>query len=264
VSGFSAEWLALRERADAVARSRSLTLTAAGALAARGQVRAIDLATGTGSNVRYLAGYLPVDQEWLLVDEDEQLLQALPARLPGLRFDARRLDLSNLERASIVDGRALVTASALLDLVSGTWLASLADLCARADAVVLFALTYDGRVLLTPEEPDDALVVDLQNRHQRTDKGFGPALGPDAAACAEEQFTKCGYRVTRERSDWVLSEGEGELQKQLIEGWAVAAIEMDVAQTARIERWRTRRLAHIAAGRSALIVGHEDLLGVRG
>ena len=31
---------------------------------------------------------------------------------------------------------------------------------------------------------DDTFVVDLVNAHQRTDKGFGPALGPAATACA--------------------------------------------------------------------------------
>ena len=262
MSGFSAEWLALREPADAAARSRALAIAAAKTVRTS-PVRALDLATGTGSNVRYLAGYLPFDQEWLLVDADERLLQQLPSRLPGLRFDARRVDLAALDDAQIVEGRALVTASALLDLVSARWVETFATLCGHAGPTVLFALTYDGRIALAPDDPDDVLVRDLVNRHQRTDKGFGPALGPEAAECAEAHFTRAGYRMIRETSDWVLTAEHQRLQTALIEGWASAATEIDPERSAVIASWRARRLSHLTESRSTMIVGHVDLLGIR-
>lgn len=263
MSLFSADWLALREPADARARSRLLAVAAAAALARRpGRVRAIDLATGTGSNVRHLAGLLPATLAWLLVDADADLLRTLPSMLPGVPLDILRMDLSHLDDAALFDGRDLVTASALLDLVSDRWVALLADACARVDAVVLLALSYDGRIVLTPDEPEDALVRTLVNRHQRGDKGFGPALGPDAASSAEAHFTRHGYRVVREPSDWVLDSTDGELQRQLIEGWAQAAVESDPTQAGAIHAWRTRRLSHVEAGRSGMVVGHQDLLAL--
>jgi hypothetical protein len=263
MSGFSAAWLALREPIDAVARSRVLAAAAAGSLGPSRPVRALDLATGTGSNVRFLAGYLPFEQEWLLVDSDERLLQQLPSRLPRLRFDAKIVDLDRLEQAAIVEGRALVTASALLDLVSERWLAMLVRECAPAGATVLFALSYDGRILLSPEDPEDARLRDLVNAHQRTDKGFGPALGPDAVVRAEEHFARAGYRMRRESSDWVLGDDHPQLQRELIEGWAAAASEIAPADSREIAGWRERRLGHVAAGRSAVVVGHVDLLGTK-
>jgi len=45
----------------------------------------------------------------------------------------------------------------------------------------------------------------------------------------------------------------------LIEGWANAATELAPDRDAAIARWRARRLAHIAAGRSRVVVGHDDL-----
>src|SRR5918994_737676 len=114
MSSFSAEWLALREPADAAARSKPLAERAVRALPSD-RVRAVDLGTGTGSNVRFLAPYLPPDQEWLLVDEDERLLRLLPSRLAGLRFDARRVNLADLGNCGVIEGHRLVTASALLD-----------------------------------------------------------------------------------------------------------------------------------------------------
>jgi hypothetical protein len=96
------------------------------------------------------------------------------------------------------------------------------------------------------------------NTHQRTDKGFGPALGPDAAAAAERAWAARGYVVRRERSDWVLPPESAALQRQLVDGWAAAAADMDAANAPAIDEWRRRRLAHISAGRSTIIVGHED------
>ncbi len=65
------------------------------------------------------------------------------------------MDLSMLDDRAIFDGRALVTASALLDLVSERWLRALAARCAGHGAAVLFALSYDGRIVCSPEDPDD-------------------------------------------------------------------------------------------------------------
>jgi hypothetical protein len=129
---------------------------------------------------------------------------------------------------------------------------------------VLFALSYDGRIVCSPEDADDGTVVALLNEHQRTDKGFGPALGPDAASVAARVFEEAGYRVQLARSDWVLAPESRELQCQLIEGWAQAATEIAPERARAIDGWRDRRLAHVAAGWSEIIVGHEDLAGMCG
>jgi hypothetical protein len=263
MSGFSLDWLALREPADVAARSRAIARLAAEALP-RDLVRAVDLATGTGSNVRYLAPHLPVPQDWWLVDSDEHLLAALPARMRDrhLQFETKYVDLTESNLADVIDRRDLVTASALLDLVSERWLASLALQCRSAGAVVLFALTYNGRMEFAPPEPPDEDVRTLVNRHQHTDKGFGPALGPDASACAEALLGGHGYRVTRAASDWVLEPDQRELQQQLIDGWRDAALAIEPAASARIAEWRSRRHAHVVAGRSRIVVGHDDLVAV--
>jgi hypothetical protein len=270
MSGFTAGWLALREPADRAARSLSITRAVVNALPA-GIVRAVDLATGTGANLRYLVPYLPPEQDWLLVDNDETLLSELPVRIyrSGLprevRIECRRTDLSELEANSdIIEGRTLVTASALLDLVSAPWIASLAALCRRAGAVVLFALTYNGRITFSPIEPADDIVRRLVNRHQQTDKGFGPALGPDARVRAEQHFGRLGYRVMRAPSDWELGPDARDIQAQLIDGWTAAAIAMEPRDAAVIGDWQGRRQAHVGAGRSSIVVGHDDLAAIPG
>jgi hypothetical protein len=286
---FKPDWLALREPADVRARSARLAHLVAARFPRDTAVRALDVATGTGANMRYLAEHLPSRQQWLLVDGDPVLLGEVPGRThswavargfevvsevvggeqellirgEGLmcRVATRRLNLAADPDGpdGIFEGHGLVTASALLDLVSDRWLRAVADRCRGAAAAVLFALTYDGRMHCAPEEPEDEAVRELVNAHQRMDKGFGPALGPAGCGAAERCFTGLGYRVERAPSQWVLERDAGQLQRQLIEGWAGAAAEIAPDLSSTIGSWKARRLAHVTAGRSRLLVGHEDL-----
>ena len=285
---FSPEWLALREPADAAARSVALAESVVDGRSGAEPIRVLDLAAGTGANARYLVDRLPLEQDWLLTDIDLSLLALVPERMsawarirgcvvstdehgvrvtgasrPEWRLATRRVDLSALDDPSLFANRNLVTGSALLDLVSEAWLRTLAARCREAGAAALFALTYDGRIECLPADPEDQTIRDLVNRHQRTDKGFGPALCPDAVAAAERCFGSEGYHVRRELSDWMLPADTRELQRQLVEGWAGAAREVSPAHSAPIEGWRSRRLALIDRGKSRIIVGHEDLAAIR-
>lgn len=283
MGAFSADWLALREPADFAARAARLPDALVGSLLRHDVVSALDVACGTGSNVRYLAERLPVRQDWLLVDVDQALLAQMSACMRQwadargyqigvegdrvvlrgdrlwCRIGTRRADLVDLTDATIFDGRRLVTASAMLDLVSEGWLRQLTQCCRERNATALFALNYDGRIICSPEEPEDELVRHLVNQHQRIDKGFGPALGPDASEAAERLLAGAGYQVQRQPSDWVLSPDARGLQRALVEGWAHAAAELAPKQSASIGRWKSRRLSHIRRGESRFTVGHQDV-----
>jgi hypothetical protein len=260
-----ASWLSLREAADARARSTALTDAVAGRLPTDAPLRLVDLATGTGSNIRYLALRLHGEQQWLAVDGDAVLLRHVPHDVPGApvgsQVETRCVDLGP-STFDLFANRNLVTASALLDLVSAQWIGDLAAQCREAGACVLFALSYDGRFECTPGEPEDDVVRGWFNDHQRqNDKGFGRAAGPDAWQVAVTAFRDAGYDVRHERSDWVLMPDEAELQRQLIDGWAQAASEIASAQSASIADWRARRLAHVNEGQSRIVVGHQDIAG---
>lgn len=259
MSGFSAEWLALREPADVDARSESVTRAVLSSLPADRALRVADLGCGTGSNVRFLAARLDQPVRWRLLDHDGALLSEA-ARLLGAQVETHVVDLRTLS-ADDLGPADLVTASALLDLVSDDWLAAFVRTCRLLGAAVLVALNYDGRVACTPPDADDAFVNALVNRHQRTDKGFGPALGPDSGARAAAHLGGAGYTVVSSKSDWVIGPDRRELQRQLILGWAGAASESEPGAAPRITAWCTRRLQHVDAGTSHLVVGHDDVGG---
>ena len=76
MSGFSAEWLALRETVDHRAISAELHAAIRGRFASCERVAIVDMGCGTGSNLRALTGDLPKRQTWRLVDHDPELLSA--------------------------------------------------------------------------------------------------------------------------------------------------------------------------------------------
>ncbi len=285
MSGFGADWLAMREPFDADARNPGLVDELAARWSHAEVIEIVDLATGTGANVRYLAPRIDGRQRWTVVDHDPRLLAAVAPRLAGWAkqrgyrfrlhgpdvtvtgdgFEAevrpRELDLMRHLDRVVQEGVHLVTAAALLDLVSERWLARLARDCRAAGAAILFALTYDGETTWLPEDSDDARVRDAVNRHQGRDKGFGPSLGPTAAGCATTLYRAEGYRVVEAESDWRIGPEAGAMQRTLLEGWRAVAAEIEAGGDVAFAGWTARRTAAIAQGVSALRVGHVDIAG---
>jgi hypothetical protein len=261
VSGFSAGWLTLREPYDLRARSREVIAAVAAAVATLPSVHIVDLACGTGATVRALSRHLPARQVWRLADNDLGLLGRANAmaRTHDVKITAVPLDLNrDLEVAldGVID---MVTTSAFLDLVSKDWLERLTTEIAARSIPFYAALTYDGRIDITPNDPADASIVAAINQHQATDKGFGPALGPEAAGYAIANFERLGYAISHARSDWTMGPGDRDIQLEIFAGWAGAAREIGALSLADAASWLTRRRASIAAGISSLRVGHVDL-----
>ncbi|HET7805404.1 MAG TPA: class I SAM-dependent methyltransferase [Pseudolabrys sp.] len=260
MSGFSADWLALREPYDLRARSREVIAAVAASVAALPSVHIVDLACGTGATVRALSGRLRSRQVWRLADNDLGLLGRANAMTPAdnVRVTATPLDLNRDLEAALDGAIDLVTTSAFLDLVSKDWLDRLTTEIAARAIPFYAALSYDGRIDILPNDPADASIIAAINRHQATDKGFGPALGPEAAAYAIGAFERLAYTVTHRRSDWVMGPNDRDVQLEIFAGWASAAREIGALSLDETAAWLTRRRANITAGTSSLRVGHVD------
>ncbi len=281
VERFEADWLTLREPADHVARAEALTeglaVWCAARTGGRRPLRVVDLGSGTGSNLRWLAPRLAarpeVPQAWTLVDHDAGLLararRLSEAHPPGgaasvttlaapLTGVGGRLDPA---LAEVIAGADVVTASALLDLLSASALHAVVDATVRAGAAALLALSYDGTIVWTPSDADDDRVRDAVNAHQRRDKGTGPALGPTAGDAAAEAFGSVGYRVESAGSAWVLGPAEVALAGALLDGWSTAATEQAPHDADRLVSWAARR-REVLGGAFELRVGHLDVLAL--
>jgi SAM-dependent methyltransferase len=260
MSGFSADWLALREPHDARARNRDV-LDAVAAAAVGNAISVVDLACGTGATLRAITARLPARQGWRLVDNDLSLLAraASGASARGITVTRIPVDLNRDLEAALDGPIDLVTTSALLDLVSAEWLDRMVIETAARRLPVYAALSYDGRVAFDPADPLDDAVIAAVNLHQQTDKGFGPALGPQAAAAAIARFRAADYAVVHGRSDWRLGPRDRDIQRDILAGWAGAAREIGAVSLADAAAWLTRRRDLLAAGRSTIVVGHVDL-----
>lgn len=259
MSSFTADWLARREPYDLRARNPDVLRAVAGFVAALPSVSIVDLACGTGSTCRAITDHLPAHQRWRLVDNDlGLLLRAQMGPFPtGVAVSTNPVDLLvDLEAA--LDGAVdMVTTSAFLDLVSAEWLERLCIETAARRLPVYAALSYDGHMDFTPADPLDGRIVAAFNIHQQSEKGFGLALGPSAAAAAVRSFEKVGYRVIEGASDWELGRTD-DLQLEVMAGCAAAAQETGELKAGEVAAWLRRRKTSAAEGRSSLRIGHLD------
>jgi hypothetical protein len=223
VARVSPHWLALREPADAAARSAELSERLGRHLATAGRLVIHDLGGGSGAMGRWLAPRLPGPQHWVVHDRDADLLKLAIAGAPGpaadetaVTVEARRSDITRLTRGEF-DGASLVTASALLDLLTADALARMLVACAACP--ILLALTVVGRVTLTPEEPLDALMGAAFNAHQRR----GRKLGPYAVAAAACELRGTGAEVLVRPSPWRLDAANAGLAAEWFDGWVGGA-----------------------------------------
>jgi len=291
MSGFSADWLRLREPFDQAARSRALAAGFKAALGRRKGLpwRIVDLACGSGANFRALAPGLEGDQTWLMVDHDPRLLAAQrteiarwasqrgwscqEARDGRLEIDTgtarwqvhgRPLDLArSLEDLDLATCDGLVT-TAFLDLVSAAWLNRLATRLTQTPRPLLATLSVDGRRMWRPAHPADPLVAEAFLAHQDGDKGFGPSLGVQAVPHLAERLAAAGCRVDTEASDWQIGPEHPELLLTLAREAATVAAQTRPAEASAVGAWLADRSAGIREGTVSLSVGHLDLLAVPG
>ncbi|WP_331751398.1 SAM-dependent methyltransferase (plasmid) [Streptomyces globisporus] len=310
VTRYAPRWLALREAADAAARASELLqplrrqLPVPGApLAVRdrrtGPLVVRDLGSGTGSMGRWLAPRLGGRQHWILHDHDSALLGIAAARLPRRTADGSAVtvateqgDISRLTAGRLL-GTSLVTASALLDLLSEEDLNGLAAACAEAGCPALLTLSVVGRVELGPVDSMDAEIMDAFNAHQRREERGRPLLGPDAVTTAARAFARAGMQVRIHASPWLLTTGpEGAsdtgtlrdspafsdtdwsgagalpahasraLTAEWLRGWVGAAREQRPNLAPRADAYLRRRLEACQAGELRVTVHHGDLLAL--
>lgn len=277
MTGFSPDWLALREPADHRARNAELAAMLQARFATRDRVSVIDIGCGTGSNLRATSALLPRHQAWTLVDYDPALLHA--ARSALARW-ADRVEIANHGLSMVKDGRAiavtfrqadlahdldgalagdadLVTASALFDLCSAAFIRRFARAVAKKRAVFYTVLTYNGVQRWTPRQPSDQAIAQAFNQHQLRDKGFGVSAGPMAPSELADAFRAAGYSVAEGDSPWRLGANDAQLVSELAEGKSRAVAETGSVDAKTLAAWNSVR-------RSGAEVGHTDTLAFPG
>jgi hypothetical protein len=274
---FDADWLSLREPADAAARSKALVNRLDAWLADRKSVHIVDLGAGHGSNLRFLGPRLHGHQEWLLIDHDPELLKHACRHLTVRSTDGHPIPVQgrsgNLnELAGMTLTRPdVLTTSALLDLCSRQWIKTLVEHMASWRCAGLFSLNVNGRRFFIDQDGqeivnhDDAQMAAWFNEHQRQAKGLGPALGPDSVTVLAAELERVGFLVFQESTPWHCPAGDADtstLVRALVDGWRLAALEIAPEHGEFIDRWHRERMEWLNRNQAGLVIGHIDLLTV--
>jgi len=262
------DWLALREGADAAARTPELAALAAEHLGAERvgaePIAVRDLGCGTGSMLRWLAPRLPGPQRWYLHDRDPVLLAEAAAGATGVEaVETVEGDLTALDAADLA-GTSLVTASALLDMLTAEEIAGLATACVGAGCAALLTLSVAGRVVIDPPDELDVAFAAAFDDHQRREVDGRRLLGPDAGAAAAAAFADRGATVTRRSSPWRLGAAHSALTEEWLRGWIGAACAQDPELQRSAGEYLNRRLDAIAGSRLRVLVDHVDVLAIPG
>ena len=271
----TAEWLALREPADAAARSRTLVHELTVQLSARragglvtDPVVVHDLGSGTGSMRRWLSPRLPWPQHWVEHDRDGELAEARPDDVPAALIGSEaRLEPTSChcELADLTAGHLatadLITCSALLDVLTEEAADRLVAVAARRRVPMLLTLTVVGRVALDPVDPLDEALRTAFDDHQRRRTPAGRLLGPDAVPYLTARLARgTGAMVRTEPSPWQLGPSSARLAAAWLHGWLAAAVDSDPALAEAVAPYRGLRRAQLAARSLLVTVEHADLL----
>ncbi|BDW10424.1 hypothetical protein PSHI8_05060 [Polynucleobacter sp. SHI8] len=292
MSEFSAQWLGLREPVDHRSRNQDLQAQVMSYLAQiktvhPGSVRLTDLGSGTGSNLRALAPQLNSMQHWTLIDYDAALLHTarttllawadseIQTSILGLAVNPsaqvkplsiikqnktivvefKCIDLYKDYRAILDEPADIITAAAFFDLVAEPWLS---EFCTYLSKPLYTVLTYDGIEKWSPPEMMDVEILKAFHQHQRTDKGFGSALGPSAAERMQSLLQGRDFKVVSAQSNWMMDDHDRDLIEQLATGTARALREIGTLPNLVVDQWeKNRRQA------SNCEIGHVDLFAYK-
>jgi hypothetical protein len=253
------DWLALRETVDAAARATDLVDLLVPHLG-DGRLVVRDLGCGTGSMGRWLAGRLPNPQHWILHDRNVDVLERAAGSLPAdVTTETSLGDVAGLGSAELA-GTSLVTASALLDLMTVDDIEDLAATCTAAGVPALLTLSVVGSVLFSPPDSQlDGTFAAAFNAHQRRCVGGRRLMGPDAAVTAARAFRRRGVRVSLAPSPWRLGPDHAGLREEWLRGWLSAACEQRPELRKSAGQYLRRRLENADL---RVVVGHADLLAI--
>lgn len=271
----SSDWLALRETEDARARSADLALRIPSLLTPSlripsplgpGPITVHDLGSGTGSMMRWLAPMLPGPQTWVLHDWNESLTgRAFDGPPPRGSDDVPvtiRTRVGELDRLRADDlaGASLVTASALLDVLTAAEAHAIVDACVEVGAPTFLSLSVTGEVELRPWDARDRAVGDAFNAHQRREVQGRRLLGRYGGPIVRGLFQQAGWAVRQARTSWRLDDRDPELLREWFDGWVDAADEQSPERSAEIADYRALRHDQLDRGALSAVVYHLDVL----
>lgn len=265
-------WLDLRAPYDDAARQDSIHLVDRVATVVQTKLEhpaqsviAVDIGAGTGNSARWfdqhLGARLPdTILRWVLIDTDQRALELAKSILPGAKTVVGSITqlsqiVTELRDEPGYGGPLVITASAVLDVLTRQDIEAIVTTIVQHSACGLFLLSINGDWRITPADPADEFITDTFGEHQQRHAKLG-AAGATALMAAARQ---AGLAVRSHVTAWRMAAPQDEqMLVRFLRERVAAVIEQRPQQTALATAWLQRRMAQVAEGLS-IKVDHLDV-----
>ncbi|MEH1835405.1 MAG: hypothetical protein V7L29_25960 [Nostoc sp.] len=281
-----AQWLELRIFYDAKARNLNVETSCQQYLQRYKNLKILDLGAGTGANCRYYFNKISQEQEWFLVEQNQELLEIAFDRLilwaqengyesqlqnSGLvlknqvhkitihRIVGSILDLENLLDLNTFD---LAVANAVFDLFSEKQFQTLLECLKKYQLPMLATINYTGMNFIPPSD-NDSYFIKYYHQHMQRHQYFGRGMGPECGSFMWEAMKGIGMKVLQGESPWEISNSDS-VFLEFILGFMEQSIP-EIIQEATLQHelntWLLEKQQMISQNKLSCNVAHQDFWG---
>ena len=282
---FSKSWINMRVDYDNISRSTVL-VDHLNKLSPEHDVDLIDLYCGSGNFLIWSFNKNILFNNCILLDHDIKLLKSIKSNLRthlrpmySIQSNTNNLNLlikrnsKTLSSISIkkndCDGYRylsekyhVISYSAALDIMPKPSIVS-ALKSIKKNNILYFSLCFNGQVRWTPTNTFDKYILTFFNNHQRSDKGFGKALGYKSIEFIRQKSDKLNLNMTVKDSPWIIknkfSKDKAFMKRYLLDIkkslFHMEGIDKDI-----LRKWYQDKKSEIDNKKIQLYVGHSDIL----
>ena len=211
-----AQWLEHRISYDAKARNLNVETSCQEYLKRQKKLKIIDFGAGTGANCRYYFSKISQEQEWFLVEQNQELLEiALDRLIVWAQENGYESQLQNSRLVAILDLENLIdlntfdlaVANAVFDLFSEKQFQTLLECLKKYQLPMLATINYTGMNFI-PQTDNDSDFIKYYHHHMQRHQYFGRGMGPECGSFMWEAMKGIGMKVLQGESPWEISNSD--------------------------------------------------------
>ena len=282
---FSKSWINMRVGYDNISRSTVL-VDHINKLSQEHDIDLIDLYCGSGNFLIWSLDKNISFNNCILVDHDIKLLKSIKSNLRThlrsiyeFQSNTNNLDLLIKKKFKTVSSVSIkknncddyiyssekyhvISYSAALDIMSKLSI-DVALKRIKKNNILYFSLCFNGQVRWTPTNTFDKYILKFFNNHQRSDKGFGEALGYKSIDFVRKKAHKLKLDISVKDSPWIVknkSDKDKVFMKRYLLDIKKSLFHMEGIDKDILRKWYQDKKSDIDNKNTKLYVGHNDIL----